>query len=125
LAADGLETGKGGFHSICGGILALPASVPGRIRIGGSKVSMQLVADSLTSWGRLGRPVLDKTGLTGGVDFVLEYVAQTGPEVDRADQVAGPSFQEALKKQFGLRQSAEKGGVEFLVLDAVARPTAN
>ena len=125
LVAEGPESVHGGFPAVCGGILALTPSATGAVRIGGSKVAMRLVADSLTSWGQLKRPVVDRTGLTGPVDFVLEYAPVLRPEAEIAGDDAGPTFREALKRQLGLKLEAQKDRVEFLVLDHVGRLVEN
>ena len=125
LAVDGPESVSGGFPTVCGGILVLTPSTAGGIKIGGSKVPMRLVADSLTSWGQLKKPVVDKTGLTGDVDFVLEYAPMLRPEAGIAADDAGPTFKEALRRQLGLMLEAQKAPVEFLVLDHIGPLTEN
>ena len=104
-------------------IVQLDGNAPGHILIGGRAVSLQLLVNSLASWGQLDRPILDRTGLTGNIDFLLQYSPQPAP--DAPDSAAGPSFAEALKQQLGLRLQAEKAPVDFLVLDKVDHPTAN
>ena len=125
LSGDGPEALPGGFPAVCGGILGLPATGAGRYRIGGSDVAMPLIADSLTGWGGLNRPVVDRTGLAGKVDFVLEYLPQRRPEADSGVDEVGPAFQEALRKQMGLRLEASRGSVKFFVLDRIGRLTEN
>src|SRR6185312_7334884 len=63
-----------------------------------------------------GRPVIDKTGLTGNYDFTLTF----SPELrDR------PSIFNALREQLGLKLTAERGPVEYYVIDSVERPSDN
>ena len=65
---------------------------------------------------RLGRPVIDKTGLDGVFDFSLEWT--TDPD--------GPSIFTALQEQLGLKLEAKKGPVEVLVVDHAEKvPTDN
>jgi bla regulator protein blaR1 len=82
----------------------------------------------------LDRPVLDKTGLTGLLDFHVEFSAdQTTPNlVSRnpdapivAADPTGPSFVTAIQEQLGLKLEPAKGPGDFLIIDSVDRPTEN
>jgi uncharacterized protein (TIGR03435 family) len=87
--------------------------------------------------GRLDRPVIDRTGITGLFDFHLEFAPDEatpglrGPLPDGgdpnrpSDQTGGQSIFTALQQQLGLKLEAAKGPVEFLVIDHVERPTEN
>jgi uncharacterized protein (TIGR03435 family) len=115
------ETIAGGFPTTCGGIVLLPASAPQRYNIGGRSISMSLLANSLTGWGSLGRPVIDKTGLQGTYDFTLEFTPEPslGSSSEAAADFDGPTFREALKEQLGLRIESQKGEVQVIVLDHI------
>ncbi len=115
---------KGGFPTVCNGILGLPASAQDRDSFGAADVPMSLIASALSSWGNLGRPVVDQTSLPGKYDFVLDFTPDPRPSYATIDS-GGPGFQEALKLQLGLRLEAERAPVEFLVIDHVERPDAN
>lgn len=119
-----LQAAKGGFPAVCNGILGLPASAEDRYSFGASDVSMSLIASALSSWGNLGRPVVDLTGLTGNYDFVMDYTPDPRPTYTTVDS-DGPGFQEALKQQLGLKLETQRAPVEFLVLDHVGHPDAN
>jgi uncharacterized protein (TIGR03435 family) len=114
----------GGYPVVCNGIVALPASAQDRYSFGASDVSMKLIASSLSSWGNLGRPVVDKTGLQSIYDFVLEFTPDPRPSYATIDS-GGPGFQEALKQQLGLILQSDRALVEFLLIDHVQRPDAN
>lgn len=93
------------------------------------KVTMQRFADVVLA-GRMGRRVLDKTGLTAEYDFNMEFVPDEGAPKAVSDppassELAGPSFQTAMQEQLGLRLEPAKGPVDFLVIDQVQRPSAN
>ncbi|HET9194197.1 MAG TPA: TIGR03435 family protein, partial [Vicinamibacterales bacterium] len=62
---------------------------------------------------RTGRPVVDRTGLTGGWDFDLKWSPpnEPNPDPDR------PSVFTALQEQLGLRLDAITGPVDVLVID--------
>ena len=124
-------TTAGGFPLMCGGIMGLPRSAPGVIALGARNVAMALIAGTLSGVGNLGRPVIDQTGLTGKVDFLLEFAPERrpGPE-DGANaaappDTAGPGFEEALKQQLGLKLESQKGPVEVWVVDHVEHATEN
>ena len=75
------------------------------------------------------RPVLDKTGLTGGFDFVMEFAPQFNgplpPGVNFQPDPAGATFLEALREQLGLKLEPQTGPVEVFVVDHVEQPTDN
>lgn len=86
---------------------------------------------------RLGRPVVDRTGLDAHYDFKLEWAPDPSQPVLRsrdsgtfvssapsADS-SGPSIFTALQEQLGLKLEAEKGPVEIIVIDRADRPTDN
>jgi uncharacterized protein (TIGR03435 family) len=102
----------------------LPASAEDRYSFGASEVNMSLIASALSSWGNLGRPVVDQTGLTGNFDFVVDFTPDPRPAYATVDS-DGPGFQEALKQELGLKLENQRAPVEFLVLDHVDRPDAN
>jgi uncharacterized protein (TIGR03435 family) len=84
--------------------------------------------------GMLDRPVLDKTGLTGLLDFRVEFSAdQTTPNLVSRDPDApivaadptGPSFVTAIQEQLGLKLDPARGPGDFLVIDSIERPSEN
>lgn len=80
--------------------------------------AIDLLARSLSE--AVGKPVLDKTGLTGEFRFKLEWTPDTGEA--RAD---GPSLFTALQEQLGLKLEAAKAPVDQLVIDRIEKPTVN
>lgn len=105
----------------------MPGSVRGRMAIGARNVTMELIASTLPPMGNLGRPVLDKTGLTGKFDFTMEFTPQFDgpPPANFRPDPDGPTFLEALKQQLGLKLERQTGPVDVLVLDHVEEPSAN
>lgn len=67
---------------------------------------------------RLGRPVVNKTGLDGVFDFNLDWTPEGSTEKDAN---ALPSIFVALQEQLGLKLEAQKGPVEMLVVDHVEK----
>ena len=122
--AQPVQTSPGDFPVVCGGILGLPASAPDRYSFGAANVLMPVIAESFSSWGNLGHPVVDRTGLEGPYDFVLDFTPDPRPSYATEDS-GGPGFQQALQQQLGLKLETQKAPVEFLVLDHVEHPTVN
>jgi uncharacterized protein (TIGR03435 family) len=73
---------------------------------------------------KAGRPVVDKTGLTGTYDIKLEMV-QPGPPAEDGTQDSVPSIFTMVQEQLGLKLESAKGSVETLVIDHVERPAEN
>lgn len=117
------------FPATCGGILRMPPSVPGRVRSGARNVSMDLIASSIAQAGDIDRPVLDKTGLTGMFDVAIEFTPQLVPssplDANSHRDITGPTFQEALRDQNGLRLEPQMGPIDFLVVSSVEEPPTN
>jgi uncharacterized protein (TIGR03435 family) len=69
------------------------------------------------------RTVVDKTGLTGRYDFVLDWT----PDLlgAPADAGSGPTIFTAVQEQLGLRLESGKAPVDMVVIDHVDRPSAN
>jgi uncharacterized protein (TIGR03435 family) len=121
----------GGFPEVCGAVFGMPATTPGRIRLGARSLSMARVATSL-NFPRLSgveRPIVDGTGLSGEYDFVIEFTPQTGDFLPLGSNFqpdeSGPSFVQALKEQLGLKLDSQKGPLNVLVLDHVELPYEN
>jgi len=78
--------------------------------------------------------VLDKTGLTGKYDFVLEWTPDPADAraqgfgdgiTEPAPVPGGPSIFTALQEQLGLRLESQKGPVENIVIDRAEKPSEN
>ena len=81
-----------------------------------------------------GRMVVDRTGLTGGFDYELQFsdreIPGAGPgggfPVPIAPEIPdAPSLFTALEEQLGLKLVPETGPVEVLVIDHVEPPKPN
>ncbi len=81
--------------------------------------------------GETGRPVYDKTGLTGAYDFTLKFTPQkflmdSKPEEDAAPLAqTAPPIEKALEDQLGLRLASTTGQLEFIIIDRAERPSGN
>jgi uncharacterized protein (TIGR03435 family) len=95
-----------------------------------SSATMKSLGDWLNR--QLSRPVLDKTGLTGTYDFILEWIPDAAPtsSADAANVVTlpgipGASLFTALQQQLGLKLEPGKGPIEMIVIDHVEKPSGN
>lgn len=75
----------------------------------------------------LGRPVIDRTGLTGRYDVELKWTPSEleGARDATADSQPGPSLFTALQEQLGLRLESSKVPSEYLIVDHADMPTSN
>jgi bla regulator protein BlaR1 len=95
---------------------ALAASLPGQ-----ANAAAGLSPGGLPSGeGRLDRPVVDQTGLTGKFDFTLQWTPDSN-----ATDTPGPTFLEALRDQLGLKLNSTKGPIQTLIVDHVESPSEN
>jgi uncharacterized protein (TIGR03435 family) len=72
--------------------------------------------------GPPGRPIVDRTGLTGQYDFTLTWIPD--------DQIPPPgsdvlTLSSALQEQLGLRLEPANAPIETLVIDHAEKPDAN
>ena len=97
-----------------------------RGRSQGFAAPMSMMAMNLSNL--VGRPVIDKTGLTEKYDWILEYDPDV-PGSQNLDGQAGdstrPTIFTALQDQLGLKLESSKGPVETYVIDKVDRPSEN
>jgi uncharacterized protein (TIGR03435 family) len=88
--------------------------------ISGTQVAMHELVGALA--GRLGRPVVDGTGLTAKYDVKLEWT----PDAEASSAEFGISLFTALQAQLGLQLSARKVTLEVVIVDRVQKtPTEN
>jgi uncharacterized protein (TIGR03435 family) len=77
----------------------------------------------------LDRPVVDKTGLTGLFDLHLESVPRgaiagiMARGVRDTPDAADPSVFDSVLDQIGLKLAADRGSVEFILVDSAAKPS--
>jgi uncharacterized protein (TIGR03435 family) len=130
-ASDLPATVAGGFPESCGSFAGwLAPNAPGRVRVGARNVPMAMLATSFNvPFTGVDRPILDKTGLAGKFDFVIEFTPQSNgfspPGSEFRPDESGPTFFEALKEQLGLKLDPQKGPVDVVVVDHVEQPSEN
>jgi uncharacterized protein (TIGR03435 family) len=96
----------------------------------GHGVSLAMFANVLSR--QVGRPVVDRTGVTDSFNIKLEFSQESdartsnGPPAPQPPTVGdGPSIFTALQEQLGLRLEATRAPVDILVIDKVSPPTEN
>ena len=77
----------------------------------------------------LNAPVVDKTGLTGAYDAVIEYepvrrqATLSATPNPREPEVLMPPLRSALQQQLGLKLEDTKGPLDVIVIESVQQPT--
>lgn len=96
-----------------------------------ANATMQDLASSLSrvTGDRL---VQDRTGLTGGFAFTLEYSPDPlfqprppGLDLPPRPHTNGPSIFQALQEQLGLKLEPDRGPVEIMIIDHLEKPSEN
>ena len=72
----------------------------------------------------VGRPVVDRTGLTQGYDFSMTYTHDAGMNASAAPD-SGPSVFTALEEQLGIKLVNAREPVWVIVVDHVEMPSGN
>ena len=106
--------------------------------ISGLKPSVQADGATLDEFSKmlrmvLGRPVIDKTGVSGRFSLLVKFSREgtelgstfNGPPLPAADPAGPPSIFTALQEQLGLRLESGKGPVDTLIIDHVEKPSEN
>jgi uncharacterized protein (TIGR03435 family) len=78
--------------------------------------------------GQVGRPVVDRTGLTGTFDVELRWSVATAAALSAGGNTASsdaPSIFTAVQEQIGLKLEPAKTSVDYLVIDHIEPPDAN
>jgi uncharacterized protein (TIGR03435 family) len=89
-------------------------------------VSMADLARNLAPF--TGRPIVDKTGLTGVYDLDLTWTPDEAPPAPDGTSTQPPSSSDsgslytAVQEQLGLKLDAQRGPVDMLVIESVERP---
>jgi uncharacterized protein (TIGR03435 family) len=97
---------------------------PGRMNFRG--VTMETLAAQLSD--RVGRSVVDRSGLEGRYDLDVEFSPQPlqagGADPAAADRPASDaaSLYTAIQEQLGLKLDSQKGSIDVTVIDSVERP---
>jgi uncharacterized protein (TIGR03435 family) len=115
------------------GTMRIMPTEQGRLSITAKGMKMVSLARNLS--GPAGRPVIDKTGLTGSYDITLEFTperingsnagsAVPGAVPDAADP-GGPTIMAALEEQLGLKLVSSRGSMQVVVIEHIDKPDVN
>ncbi len=120
----------GGFMPICGTFGAING--PNHtILFGARNVTLQSIAANLgiiPPVTQFGRPVVDRTALDERYDFSLNWLPDRGEPTGAAGaplDAQGPTFDEALRDQLGLKLKPTHAAIQILVVDHVEQPSPN
>ncbi|HTA47453.1 MAG TPA: TIGR03435 family protein [Bryobacteraceae bacterium] len=123
LSGAGLPDPAAVFPPACDVYMVLKG--PKGIRVGSRNTTMELIAETLSGFSELGRPVVDQTGLSGRYDFRIEWMPELNrtpsPDVDSQ----APSLREAVREELGVKLEPTKAPIRVLIVDHVERPTEN
>jgi len=98
----------------------LPGLKMFQYQLTGTSADIHLLTEELSR--RLGRNVIDQTGLDGEYDFNLRWA----PDVAEGDSVPdGSSIFTAVQEQLGLKLESSKAPVDVIVIDHIEKPSAN
>jgi uncharacterized protein (TIGR03435 family) len=137
LSPEPLQRDKNGLPQVAPGRPWMLLTMQGMaVHVTARVKTLAAFADFLTNSVQLRFPVVDKTGLMGAYDFVLDFVPEAPPSpldvpggpgiTGLPSQGGGPDIFAALQEQLGLRLEQKKGPVEVLVVDHADRtPAAN
>lgn len=110
-----------GIRPTCG-VTNGPTGTTGEIGLLAGGFSMSQLAQFLQ---RIGRPVIDKTGLSGGYDFDLSFTALGPPSPGTAADPSRPTIFIALEEQLGLKLVSTNGPLDVIVIDSIEQPVAD
>jgi bla regulator protein blaR1 len=120
----------GGFIPSCSVFQAVTAA-DHTIVFGARDVTLESIAANfgiIPPVARFERPVVDQTGLAGTYDFSLSWLPDRSASASGAAEALdaqGPTFEEALKDQLGLKLKPTRAEVQILVVDHVEQPSPN
>lgn len=98
-------------------------------------IPMSILADQLTRLN-IGRPVIDKTGLTANYNFILRWTADSlpfplladtdglGAATEKVENTPSSLFT-AVQEQLGLKLEPQKDRVDVIVIDHIDPPSPN
>jgi len=123
------DAGPQNYPPMCDSLVLIRRS-NGTMLAGYRNVTMDQLAGSLAGIIGLGRPLIDRTGLSGRFDFTLAWApeptasAPSDAPTTSPDPLGPPPVQ-ALHDQLGLKLEAARAPVNILVIDRVERPSEN
>jgi uncharacterized protein (TIGR03435 family) len=101
----------------------------GKFQMAAHAIPFDLFVSQFLS-AHVGCPIVDKTGLAGKYDFVLNWAPDSSPVsvsdgASTAPEISGPTIFIALEEQLGLKLEHVKVPMERIVMDHIERPSEN
>jgi uncharacterized protein (TIGR03435 family) len=90
-------------------------------RFFGRAVPLEQIIDGLSEMTN--SAIVNRTGLSGTFDFRIEWTIDSA--LGQVPPDSPPVFATALREQFGIRLETTQVPVDFLVIDAISRPTTD
>jgi bla regulator protein blaR1 len=119
------------YPPVCGFTL-LTERPGGLVRVGSRNSNMAELVEALTPFGNVllsERPWIDQTGITGTIDYQVEFTFQMGfaapTDANQPPPDMETALKEALREQLGLKLVPTKAELRVLVIDHVERPSEN
>jgi uncharacterized protein (TIGR03435 family) len=124
------------FPPECDLFMALDVGPNRMVKLGSRDTTLELMAGALSGFTRPEHAIVDRTGIEGHYDFLLEFLLEpsraptaptdaAGTQRDLQPDLAGPTFLQALKQQLGLKLELMKAEFPVLVTDQIERPNGN
>jgi uncharacterized protein (TIGR03435 family) len=88
-------------------------------------LTMESFAKNLSGQQDIGKLVVDKTGLSGGFDFELDWSPERRGAGEGAADEERPGIFTALQEQLGLKLKPAKIRVDAIVIDRAEKPSEN
>ena len=121
FAAGQVTRPEPGVRPRCG-ITNGPVGVSGDTGLMAGAFSMSQFAQFLQ---RVGRPVIDKTGLAGRYDFDLAFAPLAPPTAGAPADPSRPTIFVALEEQLGLKLQPTNGPLDVIVIDSIEQPVSD
>ena len=107
---------------------ATPSAASADVRASGGPQGLQFTVSNSTARAiaamivsQINAPVLDRTGLTGNYQFVLQF----GRDWSAGNPESWPDLFTAVQEQLGLKLEPVKAAIPVLILDHIEPPSAN
>ena len=127
-APAGADPDAAVFPPVCDALKGMMRN--GHQVMGYRNATMALLAWALSlPFGRTGRPVVDRTGITDRIDYRLEWTPESNgagtPGGDGPTDPPALTLMDAVRDQLGLKLQSTKAPVQTLVIDHIERPSEN
>lgn len=127
-APPNYQVDRDGYPEACGGPLSMTPSSSDRMKSGGRNVPMSRFAAVITGVGAVDRPLVDKTGIEGNIDYFFKWEkapAQVSPGAQLETDISALPFKGAMKAELGINMVSEDDPVEVFLIDHIEHPTPN